>query len=406
MKSRADFRQGRVFNSAAMVTGALMALSVITAAAQSSVIRDKPKGERNYGSDPVATPTPAPDSAPVAAPKPAPAPVPAPKPAPLAGPVAPKPSSVVKRQGLAVADFLNNGDFEEAMEVKGPKGEKLVSAAGWTSLIGDLPQVVTWGNDPKETPRKGSRFLRVIDKSPDEPVAIESVRLPAQSGVEYGASLWVRSQDKGDPALYLNFYNKEGDRLKYKVGQALTSGPYQDWTNLYAVLKAPRGTVEVSLAIYSYPKDVGTYDFDDAMLGPIGTGGQLPQPRTEEPPAPPSKPENPATIVNWQGKPGAATAGVPVPLEGKPEAAPVHVPTTEEQAQMQAAADARADAVNALQDRILGGGAPITEEERQALGIEPLPAEGGQVPLEAKPLPNSELPPPWIMPKAEAEPGK
>jgi hypothetical protein len=314
-------------------------------------------------------------------------------------------------EAVTISDGLVNGDFEEAMEMTptnasgSTAGPKVTSAAGWTTLIGKLPAVITWGSDPKEAPRKGGRFLRVTDDSPNEPVAIESTRIPAAPGGSYGGRLWVRSQDGGDPALYINFYNDEGKRLNFMVGQAVKSGPYPEWTLLSVKERAPRGTTLVSIVIYSYPKDVGTYDFDDGIMGLLG------KPPTASPgPAAPKKEENEATVLNWQGKTSDPTAGVAVPKDKKPkEPAPVQVPT-EEQAKA-AAAEAEAQARKIIENSENPAALPakttpktaISDAEKQALGIEPLPAKdpakGG---MRAKPKPNEELPPPWILP-SEAE---
>jgi hypothetical protein len=313
---------------------------------------------------------------------------------------------------VTIADGLVNGDFEDAMEMTptnatgSTAGPKVTSAAGWTALIGKLPSVITWGSDPKESPRKGGRFLRVTDDSPDEPVAIESTRIPAAPGGDYGAKLWLRSQDGGDPALYLNFYNDQGKRLNFMVGQAAKSGPYPEWTLLQVRERAPRGTTMVSVVIYSYPKDVGTYDFDDGVMGLLGKA-----PAAQPAAAAPVKEENEATVLNWQGKSSDPTAGVAVSKDKKPkDPAPVEVPTVEEA--KAAAAEAEAKARKIIENSENPAALPqepapkaaITAEEKRALGIEPLPAKeeaktGG---MRAKPKPNQDLPPPWILP-SEAE---
>jgi hypothetical protein len=336
-------------------------------------------------------------------------------------------SAGAQNQPEAINNTLVNGDFEEAMEMSPTEGQgkKTVSAAGWTTLLGDLPTVVTWGNDPKEMPKKGGRFLRITDTSDKEPVAIESTRVPAQPNEIYAASIWVRTQDKGDPALYLNFYDADGKRLTFKTGQAPTGGPYPDWVNLTARVRAPKRAALVSIALYSYPKDKGNYDFDDGIMGPVakqGEGGNASLPAA---PPPLPKPEvDPATrelnqpsIMNFQGKSIDPSAGVAAPNAPK-EQAPITVPTAEGQ-QATATPAAPPSAPSATPNGSSGAAAPaktptkptanapgsvgISEEERRALGIEPLPAgEGASGPMKAKPVPNQELPPPWILPK-EAE---
>ena len=309
---------------------------------------------------------------------------------------------------VSLADNLTNGDFEEAMEMTptnaagATAGAKVVSAAGWTTLIGNLPQVITWGNDPKEAPKKGGRFLRIKDDSPNEPVAVESTRAPAQGGQEYGASIWVRTQDKGDPALYLNFYDDKGKRLTFKVGQAAQSGPYPDWTYLRAQQKAPRGTATVSIALFSYPRDVGTYDFDDGMMGAVGPASA---PLPDVAPAP-AREENMATVLNWQGKSTSPTSGVAAPVDRKAkEPAPVPVPTTAAvtASEVDSTATARkiiAESENpAAQPAAPAKKVAVSDAEKKALGIEPLPPiKEGASGMRAKPKPNDELPPPWILP--------
>lgn len=301
------------------------------------------------------------------------------------------------QQEIALQNLLINGDFEEAVEGEltnetgEPTGQKVVTASGWTTLMGPTAEVITWGNDPKEAPRKGGRFLRLRDTSASEPVAIESTRVPLPKRARYAAGIWVRSQDGGDPALYMNFYKGE-QRLGSKAMQAATSGPYPDWTYISLEMVPPKGAETVSIVLYSFTKDVGTYDFDDAVMGILVEGKKQPKREKEkEPEQPKAKVLRERNLPDPGPNPAASDeAATAAPAAGSaPVAASGNVAPRKQDS---------ADPPSGLWQGSGTGpkasaGNAVSAEERDALGIEPLPVENAQ------PKPNSELPPPWIMPQ-------
>lgn len=178
-----------------------------------------------------------------------------------------------------------NGSFEEVEEVSQvdtagkETGAKVTTAKGWTALIGARQEVIT-GEGAKD----GKSFLRVRDASATEPVAVESVKVPAAAGAEFTAQAWVRSPDAGDPALYLNFYDAKGRKLESRWSQAAQSGPYADWAELRVKATAPKETVATSLVLYSYTKDTGTYEFDAVSLAQTAAAtAPAVKPATKEP---------------------------------------------------------------------------------------------------------------------------
>ena len=122
----------------------------------------------------------------------------------------------------------------------------------------------------------GRRYVRMIDRTAKESIPLESKRLPARPGGRYKASAWTRTDGKGGPGVYINFYDDVGTRIHHKYSRA--KGPTQGWVRVDVEAEAPVKAADVSVTVYSYAGDVGTCDFDDISLtvtggGEPGTGG-------------------------------------------------------------------------------------------------------------------------------------
>ncbi|MBU0596475.1 hypothetical protein KJ567_07315 [Candidatus Bipolaricaulota bacterium] len=161
---------------------------------------------------------------------------------------------------VAVADNLvPNPSFEEAAP-----GGKLPTC--WSQPRGNP---IDLRDDRGHT---GNRYVRMVDRDAKESIPLESRRLPARAGGSYKASAWMRTADKGGPGVYINFYDDVGTRI-HNVFQRAT-GPTDGWVRVEVGAVAPRDTMEVSVSVYSYVGDVGSFDFDDVEL--TVTGGAEP----------------------------------------------------------------------------------------------------------------------------------
>jgi len=112
--------------------------------------------------------------------------------------------------------------------------------------------------------RTGDHYIRVVDTSDQDTHMLESRHMAVRPGGEYSASAWMRTDDEGGPGIYLSFHNASGVRLKNDYAKA--RGPTQGWEKVTVTAKAPAESASVRVYLYSYLKDVGTYDFDDVAL--------------------------------------------------------------------------------------------------------------------------------------------
>ncbi|MDA7921330.1 hypothetical protein N9B73_06195 [Verrucomicrobiales bacterium] len=110
----------------------------------------------------------------------------------------------------------------------------------------------------------GDHFVQMTDQSEEETHVYESRHYPARPGGEYTASVHVRTKDKGGQGIYLNFFNATGARLT--SGNVRTKGPTTGWEKITITETAPEDAATVMVFLYSYLKDVGTYDFDEVSL--------------------------------------------------------------------------------------------------------------------------------------------
>ena len=161
-------------------------------------------------------------------------------------------TSPVLAQGL-----LPNPDFEVVAAGK---------PAEWTTTA---PALVSLQEDGGHA---GARYMRLRDPDADTGAALESTRLPCRPAGDYAASAWFRTSDKCNPGLYLNFYDEAGVRLHHVYERA--AGPTNGWVQVRAQTTAPAAATTVSVILYAYIGDVGTFDVDDITL--TVTGGREP----------------------------------------------------------------------------------------------------------------------------------
>ncbi len=129
---------------------------------------------------------------------------------------------------------------------------------GWTLVAGQGVQICT------ERPRQGRQCVRFHDESPEEGISLESRRLPCDPGWRYTASAWVRTPDRCQPGLYLQFHDESGRRIAEQHVRA--EGPCPKWTRLQVSFPTPADATAVSVLLYAYIGDVGRFDCDDVAL--------------------------------------------------------------------------------------------------------------------------------------------
>lgn len=158
---------------------------------------------------------------------------------------------LVGRTIIAEENLAPNPGFEQA----DPAGKMPLQ---WTPAHGGTVELRNDGG------HSGQRYVRLTDPSPKEGVSLESARLPARPMGRYHAAAWARTQDKGQPGVYINFYDDVGLRIRYVYQRA--NGPTNGWQRIEANTEAPPTAEEVSVLVYSYGGDVGVFDFDDVEL--------------------------------------------------------------------------------------------------------------------------------------------
>ena len=170
---------------------------------------------------------------------------------------------LVELPSTAAADETNlvsNPSFERA-----DAGDLL--ADDWTTQKGITVERNTEGG------HTGQAFTRFRDDSSAKAQSLESLRIPVRPGGVYTASAWFRTSDTCRPGVYVNFYDRNGQRIE-KHFERIEDSP-QDWQRVVVEGTAPSAAWQVNLSIYAYTSDVGTFDADDAEL--TVTGGNEPR---------------------------------------------------------------------------------------------------------------------------------
>lgn len=154
----------------------------------------------------------------------------------------------------AVAVQVLNPSFEEALVDGVPPG--------WPSPFGNA----AFG-DPElqlstERAKEGSHSVRIEDRDREASFGLRSAKIPAVAGKEYEASVQAFVEE-GSAQLYLEFWNKAGERIQATIGSANTLG---SWAPITVKQLAPEGTVGITLLIYAHKTNVGLAYYDAAGL--------------------------------------------------------------------------------------------------------------------------------------------
>jgi hypothetical protein len=135
--------------------------------------------------------------------------------------------------------------------------------------------IVGWEGQPPESVElrdngghEGQRYARFVDEGDRANIVLESRRIPARPGGTYRASAWFRTSDDCDPGVYLNFYDDLGARVHHRYERA--EGPTDGWVQVAVTTAAPPDALEVSVTLYAYMGDIGTFDADDVTMAVEG----------------------------------------------------------------------------------------------------------------------------------------
>jgi len=147
-------------------------------------------------------------------------------------------------------NLVRNSGFEEVDEGK---------PAGWRTREGEEPVELR-----DDGGHEGQHYVRFVDTKDNKGIFLEATRQPARPGGIYRASAWFRTADECNPGVYLNFYDDLGQRIHNIYRRA--EGPTEGWTQVEVSTAAPTEAAEVSVALYAYMGEVGTFDADDVVM--------------------------------------------------------------------------------------------------------------------------------------------
>lgn len=134
--------------------------------------------------------------------------------------------------------------------------------AGWLVTGKDF---VSWREDGGHGDR---RYVRLADPDAHTGLKVESAPLPCRPGGDYRASAWFRTAGRCSPGVYLNFHDDMGNRVHHVFNRV--AGPTQGWVQGVAETTAPTSASTVSVLLYAYIGDTGTFDVDDVALSVAG----------------------------------------------------------------------------------------------------------------------------------------
>jgi hypothetical protein len=133
-----------------------------------------------------------------------------------------------------------------------------VIADDWVTRTGIPVERLTDGG------HTGAAYARFRDDDPKGGQFLECHRVPARPGGVYTASGWFRTTDKCRPGVYVNFYDLYGERVAHRFERLERASA--DWQRVEVKETAPADAWEVTVSLYAYAGDVGTFDADDAEL--------------------------------------------------------------------------------------------------------------------------------------------
>ena len=176
----------------------------------------------------------------------------------------------VSSPGEAQANLIANPGFELAGESVPPPGWVVFSGA-------DRIFVERTGA------YAGEKVLVFRDDADNVSVGLRSAPLPARAGELYEARVYVYNEPGSRTSLYLDFRDERNRRIEAKW---VASSYHGVWEELAVSLRAPEGTENVSIILYSTPSNVGVSRWDEASLvlraRAEGTGSELELPLSDE----------------------------------------------------------------------------------------------------------------------------
>jgi BNR repeat-like domain len=161
-------------------------------------------------------------------------------------------------------NLVRNPGFEVVLDAAELPAEWAV--VGGASDVRGTPELMSDGG------HAGNRYVRMVDDGPESSLFYATRRIPARPDGDYSASAWMRTVDDGRPGIYINFYNDQGRRIHHMYSRA--NGPTDGWVPVDVNGTAPMTAAVVTVSLYSFRGDRGTFDFDDVELHV--TGGQEP----------------------------------------------------------------------------------------------------------------------------------
>jgi hypothetical protein len=163
-------------------------------------------------------------------------------------------SSLCAVSGLAAAVQVPNPSFEEALVDGVPPG--------WPSCFGNVsfgdPELQLSADRAKES----IYSIRIEDRDREASYGLRSAQIPAEPGREYEATVQVFLEE-GVAQLYLEFWNKSGERIQANIGSANTQGA---WVPITIRQTAPEGTTSLTLLLYSHRTNTGVAFYDAVEL--------------------------------------------------------------------------------------------------------------------------------------------
>lgn len=173
----------------------------------------------------------------------------------------------------AADNLLTNPSFEQAPVAAG------LAPPGWSvASVAPVEQRSDGGHE-------GQSYLRVHDPASDKGATVESRPLPARPGGVYTATAWFRTTDHCRPGLYINFYDLVGERVHHLYARA--DPATGQWVRVSVSTAAPQQVATVSVLLYGFISDVGSFDVDDVTLSV--EGGREPGAQLFDPARPGSK---------------------------------------------------------------------------------------------------------------------
>lgn len=154
-----------------------------------------------------------------------------------------------------------------------PRREELLVQGFEEVAAGELP--AEWSVDygsaqqmgvSEEEAHGGRRALWLSDEDDRTSVGLRSPRIPAEPGGEYFVEAWWLGAPENNAAVYLEFWNADGNRIEDGV-HSFTCAGKGEWARVLGTARAPEGTVAVTVLLYSGTSTTAEGHFDDVVLG-------------------------------------------------------------------------------------------------------------------------------------------